>query len=309
MEVRHLRTLRELRDRGSVTAVAEALHLSPSAVSQQLAVLQRGFDVPLTEQRGRMLGLTPAGERLAAAGNEVIEAVARAEQSVRAYRSEPGEPVAVTAFHSAALAWFPELIAQSLADPVGPSVRCRDEDVSISEFVGLAADYDVVIAHRPPAAEPWPSDRVSSVPVLDEPIELALRRDHPLVGRPAVRLSELAGETWVAAHEGFALEPLVVQALAAGEGNRIEIAHRVNEFNVVAAIIARTGAVGLLPRYTGLPRALSDEIVLRPIHGVSVTRHIDALARPEALARPGVRAVVERIVEIAGRRSREDSAR
>ncbi|MBL3687298.1 LysR family transcriptional regulator [Leucobacter zeae] len=309
MEVRHLRTLRELRDRGSVTAVAAALHLSPSAVSQQLAALQRGFDVPLTEQRGRHLGLTPAGERLALAGDGVIAAVARAEQAARGTDAEPGEPVTVTAFHSAALAWFPDLIAQSLADPDGPSVRCRDEDVSISEFVGLAADHDLVIAHRPPAAEPWPDGRIVSVPVLEEPIELALRRDHPLAARSTVELGDLAAEIWVAAHEGFALEPLVVQALAAGAGDRLEIAHRVNEFNVVAAIIARTGAVGLLPRHTGLPAALRDELVLRPIRGVSVTRRIDVLARPEALTRPAVREVVGRIVEIAGRRSREGEAR
>jgi len=284
-------------------------------------VLQRGFDVPLTEQRGRILGLTPAGERLAAAGDGVIEAVARAERAVSGSGAEPGEPVSVTAFHSAALAWFPELIARSVADPDGPSVRCRDEDVSISEFVGLAADYDVVIAHRPPVAAPWPAHRVVATPVLEEPIELALRRDHPLAGRPpgdrsavdrsaldrsAVDLADLAGETWVAAHEGFALEPLVVEALAASEGHRIEIAHRVNEFNVVAAIIARTGAVGLLPRYTGLPAAFREEVVLRPIRGVSVVRHIDVLTRPEAMTRPGVRSVVARIVDIARRRALED---
>lgn len=76
MDVHHLRTLRELRDRGSVTAVAEVLRLSPSAVSQQLAVLQRSFEAPLTEQRGRVLVLTAAGERLARASvRAVIERI------------------------------------------------------------------------------------------------------------------------------------------------------------------------------------------------------------------------------------------
>ena len=309
MEIRHLRTLRELRDRGSVTAVAAALHLSASAVSQQLAALQRGFEAPLTEPRGRMLGLTPAGERLAAASDDVIEAMSRAEQAVTGFRAAPGERVSVTAFHSAALAWFPELIATSIADPDGPSVRCRDEDVSISEFVGLAADHDIVIAHRPPASEPWPANRVVSIPVLKEPIAIALRRDHPLAERDTVGLAELTGETWVAAHEGFALEPLIVQALAASEGRRIEITHRVNEFNVVAAVIARTGAVGLLPMHTGLARAFRDEVVLRPIRDVTVMRHIDVLARPEAMTREAVRTVVTRIIEIAQRSSGEVAAR
>ncbi len=299
MDVHHLRTLRELRDRGSVTAVAEALHLSPSAVSQQLAALQRSFEVPLTEPRGRVLGLTAAGERLADAGGEVLAAMARAEQSVAGYLRARGEPVTVTAFHSAALAWFPALIERSLADPEGPQVRCRDEDVSIEEFVRLAADHDVVIAHRPPVSRPWPEHRVRVTPVIEEPIDLALHRDHPLAGQRTVELADLAGETWLAAHEGFALEPLIVQALAASAGRPIEITHRVNEFNVVAAIIARTRTIGLLPRYTGLPSALRSELVLRPIRDLPITRHIDVLARPEAMARAGTRAVISRIVEIA----------
>lgn len=303
MDVHHLRTLRELRDRGSVTAVADALRLSPSAVSQQLAVLQRSFDAPLTEQRGRVLVLTAAGERLADAGGEVIEAMARAEQSVSQFLGAPAETVTVTAFHSAALAWFPELIARSLADPDGAQIRCRDEDVSIPDFLDLTADHDIVIAHRSPTAPEWPTRRVRVIPVLEEPIDLAVRRGHPLAAHDSVRLSDLDGATWLAAHEGFALEPLIVQTLAAGAGSPIEITHRVNEFNVAAAIIARTDTIGFLPRYTGLPAALHDEIVLRPIRGVSISRDIDLLVRPERLARASVREVIERIQGVARRHS------
>ena len=303
MDVHHLRTLRELRDRGSVTAVAEVLRLSPSAVSQQLAVLQRAFDTPLTEQRGRVLVLTDAGERLADAGGDVIEAMARAEQSVATFLRAPAEPVTVTAFHSAALAWFPELIARSVADPEGAQIRCRDEDVSIQDFIQLTADHDIVIAHRSPAAPPWPEQRVRVIPVIEEPIDLAVRRSHPLAAHATIGLADLAGATWLAAHEGFALEPLIVQALAAGSGAPIEITHRVNEFNVAAAIIARTDTIGFLPRYTGLLTPLHDEIVLRPIRGLSITRDIDLLVRPERLARASVRAVVERILEVARQHS------
>ena len=303
MDVHHLRTLRELRDRGSVTAVAEVLRLSPSAVSQQLAVLQRSFDAPLTEQRGRVLVLTAAGERLADAGGDVIESMARAEQSVSQFLEAPAETVTVTAFHSAALAWFPELIARSLADPEGAQVRCRDEDVSIQDFLNLTADHDVVVAHRSPSSPKWPERRVRVIPVIEEPIDLALRRSHPLAAYDTIALTDLDGATWLAAHEGFALEPLIVQALAAGAGTPLEITHRVNEFNVAAAIIARTDTIGFLPRYTGLLTALKDEIVLRPIRDLSITRDIDILVRPERLARASVRVVIERILDVAREQS------
>lgn len=299
MEVHHLRTLRELRDRGSVTAVAQALHLSPSAVSQQLASLQRGVQLPLTEQRGRVLVLTPAGERLADAGGEVLESLARAENSVAEYLLARREPVSVTAFHSAGLAWFPSLIASSLADPDGPAVRCRDEDVSINGFIDLVGDHDVVIAHRPLASDPWPGQRVHVTPVLQEPIDVAIHREHPLANQQTVSLADLVGETWVAAHEGFALEPLLVQAMFASAGTPIQITHRVNEFNLVAAIIAETRMVGLLPRYTGLIPYFREHVVLRPIQSLALGRHIDVLTRPEAQSRVSTRSVIERIVKIA----------
>jgi len=299
MEVHHLRTLRELRDRGSVTAVSQALHLSPSAVSQQLAALQRSVPIPLTEQRGRVLVLTPAGERLADAGGEVLEALARAENSVSEYLKGSRQTVSVTAFHSAGLAWFPALIASGLNDPEGPMVRCRDEDVSISEFASLVSDHDVVIAHRPLASESWPGNRVHVTPVLQEPIDVALHREHPLAQQDTVCLADLAGETWVAAHEGFALEPLLVQAMFASAGNPIQIAHRVNEFNLVAAIIAETRIVGLLPRYTGLTPNFREQVVLRPLADLSLGRQIDILTRPEARTRVSTRTVIDRVIKVA----------
>ena len=299
MDAVHLRTLRELRDRGSVTAVAQALHISASAVSQQLAALQRTVDAPLTQQRGRVLVLTPAGERLADSASEVLEALARARESVSEFMRSTAEPVTVTAFHSACLAWFPSLIRRSLASPDGPRIICRDEDVSIDEFAGLAADNDMVIAHRPFASAPWPERRVRVTPILDEPIDLALPKAHPLARRPRVRLEDLVGETWLAAHEGFALEPLLVQAHASTTGQAINIGHRVNEFNVAAAIIAETPVVGLLPRFTGLPDAYRDRIALRPIEGLTLGRHIDVLTRPETLSRTSIQIAIGWLKSIA----------
>ncbi|MDJ0318859.1 LysR family transcriptional regulator [Arthrobacter antibioticus] len=299
MEVHHLRTLRELRDRGSVTAVAQALLLSPSAVSQQIASLQRSVPTPLTEQRGRVLVLTPAGELLADAGGDVLESLARAENSVNEYLVARQQPVSVTAFHSAGLAWFPALIAGSLRDPDGPKVRCRDEDVSINKFVDLVSDHDIVIAHRPLTSDPWPTRRVHVTPVLQEPIDLAIHREHPLAKHETVSLADLVDETWVAAHEGFALEPLLIQAMFASAGTPIQITHRVNEFNMVAAIIAESGTVGLLPRYTGLTPYFREHVVLRPIQGLTLGRNIDILTRPEAQNRVSTRTVIDRIIKIA----------
>ena len=127
MDVRQLAMLRELGERGSVAAVARALYVTPSAVSQQLSALQRSVRAPLTEKRGRRLVLTPAGEALAAAAVEVSAALDRAHRAVDAYLDEPAAPVRIAAFHSAALAWFAPLLHRVGGEQL---VSCADEDVA-----------------------------------------------------------------------------------------------------------------------------------------------------------------------------------
>src|SRR5688572_25456125 len=102
MDIRQLAILRELGDRGSVTSVAEALFITPSAVSQQLAALQRAVPVALTQRRGRRLVLTEAGRALAVAAIDVATALARAEAAVDAFLDDPRGLVRVAGFSSAA---------------------------------------------------------------------------------------------------------------------------------------------------------------------------------------------------------------
>src|SRR4051812_50012406 len=101
MELHQLRVLRELGERGSVAAVAKALRVTPSAVSQQLTALQRSSPVPLTERRGRRLVLTDAGEALSAAAVEGLAAFDRARQSVGGYPDDPPAAGPVAAFPTA----------------------------------------------------------------------------------------------------------------------------------------------------------------------------------------------------------------
>ncbi|MFT3877501.1 MAG: LysR family transcriptional regulator [Propioniciclava sp.] len=296
MQLHELRVLRELGERGSVSAVADALYVTPSAVSQHLAALQRRFRTPLTVKRGRRLELTDAGRALAAAGTRVAVAMADAASAVDDFLDDPDAEVSVTAFHSAGLSWFAPLL-MALAD--GPRLRLSDEDVSFAEFPALALSHDLVIAHRLPHGDPWPNDRLVVTPLLTEPLDVAVARTHPLAGRDSVRIADLAGERWIAVHDGFPLADLLAP-IAVRHGRPLDIAHRVNEF-FVAATIVRTGqAIGLMPRYTRGHAGL-DGVVLLPVADLPLARQIDALARPEALHRRAVRGVLDSLVALAAR--------
>lgn len=299
MDPMRLRLLRELDDRGSVTAVAAALHVSPSAVSQQLAALQATVAAPLTAKHGRRLVLTDAGRVLAAAGMRVDETLALAKEAVEGVDGGGDRCVRVSAFHSAGLALF-----RPVLDAVGDDAELslHDADVARDRFPSLTADHDVVVAHRLAHDPAWPAERIVTTPLLVEPLDLALPSAHPLAARSAIDPSDLRGETWVATREGFPLTG-VVHALAALSGAAPTIGHRVNEFFVAAEIVRSGRAIAVMPRITARPLAV-DGMVLRPLAGITMTRHVDALARPDAMARRAVQRVVSSLVQVAGELSR-----
>ena len=298
MDPARLRLLRELGDRGSVAAVAVAMHVSASAVSQQLAALQAGVPVPLTVKRGRRLVLTEAGEALAAASTRVDEALAAARDAVGSFLAQDDRAVRVSAFHSAGLALFGPLLAELAgAGGSGTRVALADADVAQGDFAGLTADHDLVVAHRLPHDPPWPTARLVVVPLLVEPLDVALHAGHPLASSAGITPEMLRDERWISTHAGFPLAG-VLDHLGALIGQAPRIVHRVNEFSVAAQIVRAGDAIAVMPRTTAAPLAV-DGMVLRPVVGATLVRHVDVLARPDALAQAPVRVVLAALRRVA----------
>ncbi|MDA4895296.1 LysR family transcriptional regulator [Streptomyces sp. MS2A] len=295
MHLHQLQILRELGALGSVTAVAEALHVSPSAVSQQLAALQRGVATPLTRRQGRTLVLTAAGEVLAEAGATALDAMAAARNAVDRFEASPAGIVTVSGFLSAAQALFGPLIRE-LAGGDAPTVRFTDEDVAQSEFPGLAARYDLVLAHRMEHSPPWPRSGIRVVPLAAEPLDVALSPTHPLAARTRLAPEEVVGERWVTSRAGYSPDD-VLRAIAAVTNRPVDVVHRINDYGVAASVIAAGDVVGMLPRYTSVV-ADATGVVRRPLTGVSTNRMIDLLARPENLRRRSVRLVAEALERV-----------
>ena len=191
MDARALETLRTVRTQGGVTAAAAVLHLTPSAVSQQVALLQRDAGVPLTERIGRGLRLTPAGEALAEAAVDVAVALERARAACDEFLVRPRGVVRVSAFQSGAQLLLPALLTRVRAID-GITLECTDEDVAQDDFVALTDRMDVVVAHRPDDGLGWSGGRaVRVVPLLREPLDVAVPIDHPLAHRTEVHPDDL----------------------------------------------------------------------------------------------------------------------
>jgi DNA-binding transcriptional LysR family regulator len=291
MEVSQLRVLRALGERGSIAAVAAAMRVTPSSVSQQISALQRRSPVPLTFKDGRRTALTDAGRALAAAAVDVEVALQRAEQAVASFQGRPSGSVSVAAFHSAGLAIFGPLV-RALADPQQPDVRLSDFDVAQDAFAGLTTDHDLVVAHRLVGSPPWPrSVRVESLVV--EPLDVVMRRDHRLAGSSSVGPGDLHDEEWVAVHEGFPLTQALAVISGIG-GSDTRVRHRINELRVAASVVSASGCIALMPRYTS---DLDDhpDLVLRPLADPGIGRHVDCLVRPETLERASVQTVLSHV--------------
>jgi DNA-binding transcriptional LysR family regulator len=254
MELGQLRALRELGDRGSIAAVAAALRVTPSSVSQQISALQRHSPAPLTFKDGRRTALTDAGRALAAAAIDVEVALERANQAVPRFRAAGSGTVSVTAFSSAGLTLFGPLLS-ALNAPDQPQVRLHDFDVAQEQFASLTAGHDLVIAHRLIGSPPWPAS-VRAERLVLEPLDIVLRRDHRLAEKESLDPSDLAEESWAAVREGFPLERALGVITAIG-GTEARVLHRVNDFAVASAVvaasgcIARPGASPPLPAQTG----------------------------------------------------------
>jgi DNA-binding transcriptional LysR family regulator len=293
LEADQLAVLRELRDRGSVTAVADAMGKTPSAVSQQLKALQHQLGVSLVERSGRGVRLTDAGLALAASAVRVATALSEAEASWQSYTDDVSGTVRVSLFFSAAELLLPGLLDRLAAYPA-IDLQTFDEDVSQDDFARLTADYDVVVAHRSDDVEPTRADGVTVVDLLREPLDVALPPQHPLAGRLGVRPVDVIGEDWIAPPPGFPIDR-VLSAMALQAGSPFRVVRRTTHLPLMELLVAAGHGIALLPRYTSGDRA-RGAFVLVPLQDLRAGRFIEALLRPDRAARRAVQSVVAALV-------------
>lgn len=295
-DVALLPVLRELQERGSVSAVAAATHRTPSAVSQQLRTLQRQVGVPLVERVGRGVRLTDDGRVLAGLAAGVATAVATVDAAWQEHLGGTTGAVDLAIFPSAAELLLPGLLTRMREHP-GIELVLSDVDVSEDEFAPLAADHDVVVGHRPDGAPAPDRSALETVALLREPLDVALPRGHRLAARGRVRIDEVVDETWIGVPEGYPIDR-VLTAMAAATDAPPQVAFRTIHLPVIENLVAAGHGIALVPRYTSGTRA-PGRFHLAELADVRAGRRIEALVRPDRMVRPVVRTVLEALVATA----------
>jgi DNA-binding transcriptional LysR family regulator len=288
LDVKRLRVLRELAERGTVAATAEALSFTPSAVSQQLSALEREAGVPLLEREGRRLALTDAGRTLVAHADAVLAQLERAEADLRADAETVTGTLRVAAFSSFARSLLPAVTAAVLRDHPRLDLHVRDAEPQDSVPLLRLGELDVVVAQRFPYVPRDFGPAFHVVDLFDDALHLATGPGHH--DAPA-RFAGLAGRPWVAGHPGPSCHVVVVHACHAA-GHEPRIVGFSNDFAVVAALVAQGVGIALIPEIAH--DQAPPEVTLRPLDP-ALWRQVLAVVRAGAEERPAVAAFLAQL--------------
>lgn len=295
MDIRRLDLLRELAERGTITAVAKATHRTPSAVSQQLKLLEREVGAPLTEPSGRGIKLTHAGRTLAASARDVRIAIERASALWDEYANNPIGEVTLAVFPTAGQMLLPGALT-TVANVDGLEVLCTDVDPTVAAFADVAHDYDVVIAHSPQGESAWAGRGLTMVPLMVEPLDVILPLEHRLSSRASVSPRDLVGEAWIGMPIGFPTNRVLLE-IEAYTHEPVTIVQRFSNSKIIESLVAAGHGIAVLPRYTTTNEALA----VKPLSGIESIRHIVALMRPDRAERLSVRTLVTALRDEAQR--------
>jgi DNA-binding transcriptional LysR family regulator len=299
LDVRRLRLLRELAARRTVTAVAEALSYTPSAVSQQLAALERDAGVPLLERVGRGVQLTDAGRRLVIHADAVLARLEAAEADLERASGRVGGRVRIASFQTGAHALvLPALgpleeahpgleaeVIQAEAEQALPALRLGDVDLVIAE------EYD----HAPRARDPALEYRE----LCRDALLFAVPAEHPAAGREAIAFADLQGDAWAGGTLDTAWNDMIERACRSIGGYEPDIRHHVDDVRLILGLVAARGAVALVPAL-GAHNEIAGVVLRRPADG-ALDRRIFTAVRRGTGERPAQRAIRDALLEQARR--------
>lgn len=297
LDLRRLRVLHEFAQCGSIAATAVALGYSASAVSQQLAVLEREAGAALLIRTARSAELTDAGHRLAAHAGRILGELEAAEADIAAHAGIPSGRVVMSVFPTAALALAPlaasrlrrypdlRLVVRQAAPGRGME-RLRAGEVELALVDDWTAERT-----RPQQSR----DTLTFVGLLDDPLVLVVPCDHPACSGP-IDLAGLADQPWIAAPPD---EPSrrALDTLFAEVGSQPRIAWEFQGLDTVVGLVAQGLGIAVAPRMALASR--ERDVVIRDLPSSAPSRTVYAAIRRTSINRPAVAAVLNALREAA----------
>jgi DNA-binding transcriptional LysR family regulator len=293
LDLRRLRLLRELAERGTIAAVADALQFTPSAVSQQLALLEREAGVALLERSGRGVRLTDAALVLVEHAEALLERAAVAEADLAAASETVTGRARIAAIQSMSLRLA--IPAMHALAQKAPRLRCELVEAEPEQALPVLAlgDVDLVLGDEW-QGQPWRMpDRLARHELLRDPVMVVLPANHPACRRRGpVSLAALSGEVWVTGHAEMGWDEMTRRTCSELGRFEPDVRHRSDDATIALAIVEQGLGVTLLPGLALTAVGQDRDVVRRPIAEGEVWRSIFAVTRTADAARPSTRALI-----------------
>jgi DNA-binding transcriptional LysR family regulator len=290
LDVKRLRILKEVADAGSFSAAADSLHLTQSAVSQQIASLERETGTKLLDRNHGSVRLTDPGASLVTHAAAVICRLEEAERELEDISELRGGRLRMISFPTAGATLVACAVpAFSKAHPeVELEIGEAEPEASVPAL--KAGDWDLALAYDFDSV-PFPEDRdIEREFLLDERLQVAVPSDHPLADRKAVRLEQLSDEVWACGEKPSSCRQNVIQwARDSGFEPRINFAS--DDYQVIQALVGSGMGVALLPELLLTGRA--PDIRVLDVKPRAPVRRIWAVTHAGDLRSPATNAMVE----------------
>ncbi|MEU9454198.1 LysR family transcriptional regulator [Streptomyces sp. NPDC048277] len=289
LNLERLRTLDALARHGSVSGAAEALHVTTSAVSQQMGKLEREVDQQLLARNGRGVRLTDAGRLLAEHASRILSQVELAQSDLEAHRGQVVGELRLSAFPTAARGLFPTALAELRARH--PALRVRSSELEPEKGIAgvVRGDLDLAIVldwYNKPMPLP---DGLVKAPLLDDPADVAMPVSHRLAGRAEVDLGEFVEDEWITWGEGEFCHEWLMFTLRS-RGVEPIVGHRAGETHTQLNLVAAGLGVCIAPVLGRHP--VPEGVATVPLKQ-GVRRHVYVVWRADADRRPSIRAAVQ----------------
>jgi DNA-binding transcriptional LysR family regulator len=295
LDVKRMRILKEVADRGSFSAAADALSYTQSAVSQQIAALEREAGTQLVTRGSRGIRLTEAGEALVRHADAILTRLADAEAELEAIAGLRGGRLRLAAFATVGATLMPLAIARFREQH--PEVELTVKQLEPEDSIPMLKSGDLVIALTiTPSVRADEEDGTESAFLLDDPMFAVLPLDHPLARKPRLRLKDLASESWIGTTDACSCGALV-RGTCLRAGFDPQITFESDDYLAIQGLVAAGVGVSLIP--TLALTTVRDDIVIRDLGSDAPVRKIAAATLPGAQRSPAARAMLDVLAEVA----------
>jgi DNA-binding transcriptional LysR family regulator len=302
LDVKRLRVLREVAQEGSFSAAGDSLGYTQSAISQQIAALERETGATLVDRNARGVRLTDAGRALVEHADGILARVAAAEEELEAIAGLRGGRVRLASFPTAGATLVPLAITEFSKRHPAVELTLVEAEAADSIPALKAGELDVALTFEystlSPAEQGYDPTDLELIDLLEDPMYVALPEEHPLAGKRTLKLRDLADETWVQGDCNGVCGAMHIAACESS-GFRPRVGFQTEDYNVAQGVVAAGVAVSLIAELALVN--VRDDIVIRSLGRNPPARLIAAATLAGRYRSPATEAMLGILDEVAAR--------